>query len=79
MSERQRIAVVTDTTAYLPEELIAEHGIHRVSLYVTLDQIERPESEIAGADYNDFYERLRASEGGATTSQPSVGDFLATY
>ena len=79
MSERQRIAVVTDTTAYLPEELIAEHGIHRVSLYVTLDQIQRPESEIAGADYNDFYERLRTSEGGATTSQPSVGDFLATY
>ena len=26
--------VVTDTTAYLPDELIAEHGIHRVSLYV---------------------------------------------
>ncbi len=71
--------MVTDTTAYLPEELIAEHGIHRVSLYVTLDQIQRPESEIAGADYNDFYERLRASEGGATTSQPSVGDFLAVY
>ena len=35
------------------------------------------ESEIA--DYAGFYERLRASEGGATTSQPSIGDFIATY
>ncbi|HEX8051045.1 MAG TPA: DegV family protein, partial [Solirubrobacterales bacterium] len=26
-----------------------------------------------------FYERLRASESGATTSQPSIGDFLAVY
>lgn len=71
--------MVTDTTAYLPDELIAEHGIHRVSLYVSLDGVQRPEAEIAGDDYDDFYERLRASEGGATTSQPSVGDFLAVY
>jgi DegV family protein with EDD domain len=72
-------AVVTDTTAYLPEELIAEHGIHRVSLYVTLDGEQRPESEIAAQAYDDFYERLRRSEQGATTSQPSVGDFSAVY
>jgi DegV family protein with EDD domain len=74
-----RTAVVTDTTAYLPEELIAEHDIKRVSLYVSLDGVQRPEIEIAGDDYDDFFERLRASEEGATTSQPSVGDFCATY
>ena len=79
VSEPRPTAVVTDTTAYLPEELIAEHGIHRVSLYVSLDGVQRPESEIEGAEYDDFYERLRVSEGGATTSQPSVGDFLSVY
>ena len=73
------IEVVTDTTAYLPEELIAEHGLHRVSLYVTLDGEQRPESEISAEAYGDFYERLRRSEGGATTSQPSVGDFISVY
>jgi DegV family protein with EDD domain len=73
------VAVVTDTTAYLPEELIAENGIHRVSLYVTLDGEQRPESEISAGDYDDFYERLRRSDAGATTSQPSIGDFLAVY
>jgi len=78
-TEAVSTAVVTDTTAYLPEELLAEHGIHEVSLYVTLDGEQRRESEIAAGDYGDFYERLRRSEEGATTSQPSVGDFLAVY
>jgi len=72
-------AVVTDTTAYLPDEVVAEHGIHRVSLYVTLDGDQRPESEIAAGEYDDFFERLRRSEQGATTSQPSVGDFTEVY
>jgi DegV family protein with EDD domain len=31
------------------------------------------------SDFAAFYEKLRASEGGATTSQPSIGDFIATY
>ena len=74
-----KTAVVTDTTAYLPEELVAQHDIKRVSLYVSLDGEQRPEIEIAGADYAEFFERLRASAEGATTSQPSVGDFCAVY
>jgi len=79
VSPDARTAVVTDTTAYLPDELVAEHGIHLVSLYVTLDGKQRRESEIATSDYDEFFERLSRSEQGATTSQPSVGDFIATY
>ena len=79
MSPDAPTAVVIDTTAYLPEEIVAERGIHRVSLYVTLDGEQRPESEIAADAYDDFFERLSRSEGGATTSQPSVGDFRAVY
>jgi DegV family protein with EDD domain len=74
-----KTAVVTDTTSYLPEELIAEHDIKRVSLYVSLEGEQRPEIEIAGEQYTDFFERLRKSSEGATTSQPSVGDFCAAY
>jgi DegV family protein with EDD domain len=74
-----RTAVVTDTTAYLPDELAAEHDIHRVSLYVTLEGEQRAEADIKPPEYPDFYERLRTSEEGATTSQPSVGDFVSTY
>lgn len=72
-------AVVVDSTSYLPEELIERHGIHSVSLYVTLEGHQKRESEIGAAEYDDFYERLRQSDEGATTSQPSVGDFRAVY
>ena len=72
-------AVVTDTTAYLPDEIVDELGIKRVSLYVTLDGEQNREGEISGAAYDDFYERLARSEAGATTSQPSVGDFRSAY
>jgi len=77
VSPAANTAVVCDTTAYLPDDLIASYGIERISLYVAVDGEQEPESEIS--DYAAFYERLRASEGGATTSQPSIGDFLAVY
>ena len=54
-----------------------ERGIERISLYVSVDG--QQERELDVTDYAEFYERLRASEGGATTSQPSIGDFLAVY
>lgn len=77
MSSPAETAVVCDTTGYLPADLLAERGIETISLYVAVDGEQEREAEIT--DYDDFYERLRASEGGATTSQPSIGDFLALY
>ncbi|HWO84491.1 MAG TPA: DegV family protein [Solirubrobacterales bacterium] len=77
MSSPAETAVVCDTTCYLPTELLAERGIEEISLYVAVDGQQERESEIS--DFDDFYERLRASESGATTSQPSIGDFLAVY
>ena len=77
MSADAPTAVVCDTTAYLPTELLAERSIETVSLYVSVDGEQEPESDIS--DYAAFYERLRASESGATTSQPSVGDFVSVY
>jgi DegV family protein with EDD domain len=77
LSAGQQTAVVCDTTAYLPASLVAERGIEVVSLYVSIDGEQQPEAEVT--DYGDFFERLRASENGATTSQPSVGDFVSVY
>src|SRR3954453_4331116 len=73
----RRTEVVCDTTCYLPDELVAERGIHRISLYVGLDGEMQPELEIR--DYAAFYERLRSSDSKVTTSQPSVGDFVAVW
>lgn len=77
MNSSAQTAVVCDTTAYLPTALAAARGIETISLYVSVDGEQERESEIA--DYAAFYEKLRASESGATTSQPSIGDFIAVY
>lgn len=77
MSSGAETAIVCDTTSYLPGEMLDSRGIQQVSLYVALGGEERRESEIT--DYDTFFERLRESEEGATTSQPSVGDFIAVY
>jgi DegV family protein with EDD domain len=70
------VAVVTDSTTYLPPELIERWGIAQVSLYVGWAGERRPEREY---DLEEFYARLRGSEDLPSTSQPSVGDFLAVY
>ena len=71
------VAVVSDTCHYLPAEMLAQQQIHQVSLYVhDGDHVQR-ESEIT--DYDAYYDRLRDMTGLPTTSQPSIGDFLAVY
>jgi len=71
------IAIVCDSTSYLPDPLLEEHGVQQVSLYVSIAGEQRREREIG--DYGSFFERLRASDEGATTSQPSIGDFIEVY
>jgi DegV family protein with EDD domain len=70
------VAVVTDSTTYLPPEMIESLGVHQVSLYVGWGDDHRPEHEY---EIEAFYERLRNSADLPSTSQPSVGDFLACY
>ena len=72
-----QIAVVTDTTQYLPREVIERHGLHLVSLYVIWAGRTDRESDLA--DYDAYYDFLRSGGDLPSTSQPSVGDFLAVY
>ena len=69
--------MVCDSTSYLPRELREANSIHEVGLYVTLEGRQQRESEID--DLEEFYGRLQQSDQGVTTSQPSVGDFVAVY
>jgi DegV family protein with EDD domain len=71
------VAIVTDSTHYLPSALLAEHAIHPVSLYVSWGEGEHRESELSS--YDDFYERLRTARDLPTTSQPSIGDFTDAF
>ncbi|HEY4450583.1 MAG TPA: DegV family protein [Solirubrobacteraceae bacterium] len=71
------VAVITDSTPYLPAALIERWRIHEVSLYVGWAGQLRPECDYT--DLDAFYARLSASPQLPSTSQPSVGDFLARY
>jgi DegV family protein with EDD domain len=71
------VAVVTDTCHYLPRQLVAARGIHEVSLYVHWDSREDRESALP--DFDAYYDHLRTAKQLPTTSQPSIGDFLAVY
>jgi DegV family protein with EDD domain len=71
------VAVVADTTSYLPRDRAASEGIHQVSLYVGWGGNPQREIELDGFD--GFYERLRTDKDLPTTSQPSIGDFLAVW
>src|SRR5690242_1918554 len=72
------VALVTDTTHYLPRALVRAKNIHEVSLYVKFEGREVRESELL-EDFDDFYEKLRTAQEMPTTSQPSIGDFLAVW
>lgn len=68
---------MTDTTHYLPAEVAEAAGIALVSLYVNWNGGTDRESELG--DFASFYAHLGETKDLPTTSQPSVGDFLAVF
>jgi DegV family protein with EDD domain len=71
------VAIATDSTQYLPRAFADSQEIHQVSLYVGWQGEPQRELEMDGFDA--FYERLRRDPELPTTSQPSIGDFLAVW
>jgi len=72
-----KIALVTDSSAYLQPALIQQPGIHVIPLYVHFgSEAFRDGVELTTAE---FYDRLQRAASLPTTSQPSVGDFLELY
>lgn len=77
MSAETETALVTDSTASLTADDRERLDISVVSLYVILNGQQRPETDIT--DYEAFYKAVIESPELTTTSQPSVGDFMAVY
>jgi DegV family protein with EDD domain len=71
------VAVVTDTTAYLPADVVRAEDLHLVSLYVNWPEGSEREADMPG--FEGFYERLSTADQLPTTSQPSIGDFLEVW
>ena len=75
--ERRSVAVVTDTSSDLPDQVLDQHRIVMVPLQVVFgestfrDRVElRPE---------EFYRRLRVATELPTTSQPAPADFIQAF
>jgi len=70
-------ALVTDSTAGLPQEFVKEYGIRVVPLYVKMGEASYRD----GVDITpeELYARLPTMTPLPTTSQPSAGDFAAVY
>jgi fatty acid kinase fatty acid binding subunit len=73
----QPVAVVSDTTSYLPPQLVEEAEVRLVSLYVNWEDGSQREADMP--NFDAFYTRLRTADQLPTTSQPSIGDFLEVY
>jgi len=71
------VAVATDSTSYLPRSLIDSEGVSEVSLYV--GWAGEPARELDMDGFEGFYARLREDPELPSTSQPSIGDFLAVW
>ncbi len=71
------VATVTDTTHSIPAEILEAYGVQQVSLYVNEGGSTTREIDIT--DLDAYYSRLKDHTSVPTTSQPSVGDFLAVY
>ena len=72
-----RIAIVTDSTADLPGPLVKARGISVVPLTLNFEG----RSLLDGVDIrpSEFYRKLPNATTHPTTSQPSAGQFAATY
>jgi DegV family protein with EDD domain len=71
------VAVITDSTAYLPPDLVEGYGIHVVPLYVVLAGRSGREGLDIGPD--DVARALSVRGQSVSTSRPTPGDFVAAY
>jgi len=71
------IAVVTDSVANLPPQLVEQYGITVVPLLVVFGQdVFRDGVDLSPTE---FYRKLRESDRLPTTTTPSIGEFLSAF
>ena len=74
---KRPVAIITDSTANIPDDLIARHNIEVIPQILNW----------AGESYRDgvdishtaFYDRLPQDSASPSTSQPSVGEFVEFF
>ncbi len=72
-----KIGIVTDSTADLPANLIAEYNIEVIPLQVSIDNQSYLDGVELSAD--EFYQKLQHTKTHPITSQPALGVFMDCY
>ncbi|MCM3410126.1 DegV family protein [Metabacillus litoralis] len=72
-----KTAIVTDSTAYIPQHIRESHDIHMIPLSVNFgNETYQEEIEITS---QQFFEKMRDQQELPTTSQPSIGMFVELF
>jgi len=72
-----KTAIVTDSTAYIPEQIREKYNIHMIPLSVNFgNETYQEEVEITS---EQFFEKMRGQQQLPTTSQPPVGKFVELF
>ncbi|MDQ0159665.1 DegV family protein [Alkalibacillus salilacus] len=72
-----KIAVLTDSTSYIPQEERDKWNIFMVPLSVTFEQ--ETYRELIDITTSEFYNKVREAKELPKTSQPAVGDFVSIF
>lgn len=70
------IKIVTDSTSYLPEDMIRRYDISVVSLNVTFEKESFREVDM---DKDTFYKKMAMSKNIPTSSQPNINEIIGTF
>lgn len=73
----KKVAILTDSTAYLPQDLLARYNIATIPLQVIWG--EETFQDGVTIQPGDFYRRLQTAKIMPTTSQPSAGAMKETF
>lgn len=70
------VAIVADSSACLPGELLARYGIVSVPLGLVIDGEVYPDGSLTSSE---LFERVEASRHGGQTTSPAPGEFLEAF
>ncbi|MBA8761078.1 fatty acid kinase binding subunit FakB1 [Staphylococcus coagulans] len=73
-----KIAVMTDSTSYIPQRVLEKNNIRVVPLSITLENGENYKENIS-IFADEFYDILEKSATIPTTSQPAIGEMINAY
>jgi DegV family protein with EDD domain len=72
-----KTAIVTDSSAYLPEDLVQKYGIHVIPLTVIFG--EEMLLDVVEIDISEFHRRLSEGPIHPSTTQPNPEDFTVLF